>query len=364
MPTNGQVKLRLKYQYSPSGEGYVDVPQGTEYDTTDVVSLQMINPAGDPEDSDEAADGVNEFTFEADDPYCYIRCQAQVSDQDLEDDITWSISSGIDGSTMTWGDYSGEIWTPGDNKGAEVWIRFENLPSDNGEFGLKTVSVSLLTIEKENDIEIFFDKDATNHPSTMTSGDWVSQSGTNDWPNWLYYWCQTVSPLEGVSDPLYLGYNGSQGTRTALGSETLLMGDNAATFGDKPYAQHNTLKGIDLFAWAITHECQHNVDNCEFWDNNLYFYDEFHKGQGTIETADDKDKDLLPNNYEETAFGTESDGIYDWEQKNTEREGRHGDIVDDEEDYNCLKHTEVEGDHEQDWANPGMQHDQNDEYDN
>lgn len=78
----------------------------------------------------------------------------------------------------------------------------------------------------------------------------------------------------------------------------------------------------------------------------------------------DKDEDHLPNNQEDGFFGTGSDGIYDWQQKNTERTGRHEDITDDEEDYNCLKHRGVEGDHQQDWADPGMQHDQNDEYEN
>ena len=74
----------------------------------------------------------------------------------------------------------------------------------------------------------------------------------------------------------------------------------------------------------------------------------------------------LPNfNYIEDANLNgiyDSGDLYDWENYNTPTLNSPTRIINDFEDWNCKRHTNVVGNHSVDWANPGMQHNTKDNY--
>lgn len=54
--------------------------------------------------------------------------------------------------------------------------------------------------------------------------------------------------------------------------------------------------------------------------------------------------------------------LYDWEGLNTPTAGRPAAIINDFENWDCKRHTGAKGDHAQDWADPGIQHQTIDKY--
>jgi hypothetical protein len=181
---------------------------------------------------------------------------------------------------------------------------------------------------------------AKNHPSNFNNA---------NWPNWMYYWLQTVTPL-GTPPPTFAYSPTQANTYIRLGSTviTLSSTDCWPDFA-APYAGQK-LDGIDNFAWTVIHESQHYVDHVNFWSNSLLVW-LWHIG-GTGDN-DDKDWDKLPNWLE-----WESLGRYDWEQKLTARGA--GDppslVTNDFEDLNCWLHSGVRGNHSLDWSQGGFQY--------
>jgi hypothetical protein len=123
-----------------------------------------------------------------------------------------------------------------------------------------------------------------------------------------------------------------------------------------------TLEGIDNFAWTVIHESQHYKDWVDFWGNN--HADWFNNKIGNDGPGDDKDGDRIPNSVEDVNSNGVYDAgdLYDWEKLNTPTPGRPAAIINDFEDWDCQRHTGATGDHSADWANPGMQHQTIDKY--
>ena len=347
-PGSKSVRVRL---WRDNGEE--DNSVETQVANLHIITLPIVNPTGDPTDSEEAEEGVNEFTFDdSEDGYCYIKCEVGLDPaytEWAEDNVVWYIDPEIESSDIKWGDYRQGTFTEADNKGTTVWIQFSGLPASNSEFGPHTILMGVTGIDIwESDIEIFYLKTETNHPSDESN---------SYWPNWMYYWMQTVTPL-GDPAPTF-----SHGTYNFYSWEynVISLSDDCALEYNEPYATNNPLKGIDLFAWRVRHESQHYVDATAFWDHDLEDYLTYHLG--FFGADDDYDGDYLPNQFEDEnlnqAFNVGE--LYDWADDNTyETPG----IVDDSEDWDCRRNKDVVGNHALDWANPGMQHDQNDEYDN
>jgi hypothetical protein len=358
-------------QYLPAGVYYlciyVECPDGTIIDnylvteqTITVVKVEMINPTGDPTNSSEAQENVNEFTFNSSSTgHCYIKCEAQLTPDNAqtqewaESNVVWYIDPGLATSTIKWGYYSvdEEVFVEGDNKGMIVWIEYSGLPKSNSEFVLHTIYMAITGAGiPESDIEVFYNKNATNHPSDASN---------SNWPNWMYYWLQTVTPL---GDP-YPSFHYGVSTYFDPGTTDIYLSSLDAIEYDAPYGTNNTLKGIDNFAWTVRHESQHYQDWIDFWSNNITNWNSHLGGTGP---SDDKDGDRIPNQTEDVNLnGTYDSGdLYDFNDLNTPTPGRPSIIHDDFQDWDCQRNKNIKGDHSLDWGSPGMKHYQNDVYDN
>jgi hypothetical protein len=228
---------------------------------------------------------------------------------------------------------------------------YTGLPQNNTDFGLKNARVKFGGNNAgEAKFEVFFPRDATNHPSS---------SANATWPNWMFYWLQTVTPLGSPAPTFKFGASSffTPGTTEI----TLSSGDIGSYTA--PYATNNPVQGIDNFAWTVIHESQHYKDWVDLWSNNYSDWLNNRKGNGG--PSDDKDGDRIPNNKEDANLNGTYDGgdLYDWTNYNTPTAGRPSAIINDFEDWDCKRNTNAKGDHAKDWANPGMQHKTLDKYD-
>jgi len=275
----------------------------------------------------------------------------------IGDQLKWTITA-IAGTTLTWDESWAGQSTVG--KGLSPTGTFTTpatgLPANNSDFGQKSVTMQFVSVDgavvmdgDATSIEVFFPKTGKNHPVV---GD------NSDWPNWMFYWLQTVTPL-GTAPTFDYGAS----TFFTPGTTQITLSDLVAGSYTAPYGTNNPLEGIDTFAWAVRHESQHYKDWEDLWNND--YTDWFNNHKGNSDPEDDKDGDRIPNQTEDVDLsGTYNEGdLYDWEVYNTPTEGRPDAIKNDFEDWNCQRNTDVTGTHSQDWADPGMQHKPSDTYD-
>ncbi len=167
------------------------------------------------------------------------------------------------------------VWLTGDSKGKATYdgglwratAQFVGLPARNDSFGKKRVVVKIdgTDIEVEGIYEIFYLREATNHPD-----------GQNGSPNWFYYWLQAINAYGNVQ---FAGSGGTGPYGTLLGETGIgnIWNWNAAP--DKtqirifeqasheaiPYPQATSIRysGIDLFANIVVHETRHLYQQTE-----------------------------------------------------------------------------------------------------
>ena len=349
---------------SPESGGTVFVIEGKSA-TLHVPLFQWVTPKESPETmlNDTAGDGQNEFTYSAAAPGVLTidtkilvkpTGTAGLTGHDgvkFSDRCIYTLPT-IAGSTFAWdaANPGGKSTASGEHVIAKA--TYTTLPALNTEFGLKQAEFkcdSDTTVLPKADFEVFFMRDETNHPSDPTN---------STWPNWMFYWMQTVSPL-GTPPPTFK-YGASSFFTPGTTEITLSAGD-AGTY-NAPYSSNNPLEGIDNFAWTVVHESQHYKDWVDLWANN--YVDWFNNKRGNAGPGDDKDGDRIPNSVEDANGNGAYDAgdLYDWEDLNTPTPGRPAAIINDFEDWDCQRHTGAKGDHTQDWSDPGMQHQTIDKY--
>jgi hypothetical protein len=339
----------LVADFWPWGSG-VAGPYLRDWVKVKVFRLDMRTPAGDPVNAPvQGGHGQNEFTYSLATPgVLTMTLEAAVSPAAYAGQISnrcvFAVPA-IPGSTLVW-----DGPNPGGRPTAAAGIlsakvTFTGLPPDNASFGTKKAGVYFNGQKlAEATYEVFFPRDKTNHPS--------SDPSTANWPNWLYYWSQTVTPL-GSPPPTY--------RYDASGAGVFVPGTTEIPFvrGDRlvrvaPYGTNNPLTGIDCFAWTVAHKSQLYKDWCDLWSND--WLDWFTNHNGKAGPGDDMDGDWMPN-------GVEVREGYDWQVYNTPTPGRPADVIYDLDDWNCRRVRTVRGDHSQDWCDPGMQHMTKDRYD-
>jgi hypothetical protein len=162
---------------------------------------------------------------------------------------------------MKWGSYSDGVFTEKDDMGKEVWIQFAGLPPDNEAFGgpdgspTKTVTMSVLgtSQEESNPIQVFFTRDATNHPG--------GEVGSR---NWYYYWLDAYNPSPGTAT-LYEPQGNSNAevkgmvewNYEALSDKVTCYMHDGSSFWIWPTGSLEPLEGMDCFYNLILHEAEH-----------------------------------------------------------------------------------------------------------
>lgn len=329
--------------------GAKDVAEYTSF------SVQFITPAGDPVRAPkDVGDGQNEFTFSTANPgVLTMNLKARVTPAAaapiMAADCHFEVGA-VGTSAMAWAAANPSGKAIGNGGFLTAMVTFTGLPDKNDAFGKKKAILQMKGRKlDENDYEVFFPKNATNHPCTPSN---------SNWPNWMFYWLQTVEPLGSPAPDFVYGTS----SYFTAGTKTITLSDGDAGSYDAPYGANNTLCGIDNFAWTVIHESQHYKDWLDLWSNNYTNWYMSHRGG--VAPDDDKDEDNIPNRVEDVNLNKTYDfgDLYDWSVDNTPTAGRPPEIVDDFEDWNCQRHKNVKGDHSKDWGDPGMQHKTRDKY--
>ncbi|MFP4029925.1 MAG: hypothetical protein ACLFWL_19280, partial [Candidatus Brocadiia bacterium] len=188
-PNNSQVQVpqegQTQFQFIPEEPGSYEFkarcgsgdPGYTDKTTATIsicaVEVEMVNPTGDPTNPMTAQENVNEFSFNGADPgVCTVNCEATLTPDNTEtrqwaeNNLLWSVLGQISASDQ-WLDNN----TQGDNCGKDVTLQGTGLPQSNVNFGWYEIRLDVPGQGRlTNNIEVFFAKDATNHPDTKPAG--------------------------------------------------------------------------------------------------------------------------------------------------------------------------------------------------
>ena len=332
-----------------------------------LLKVDLITPAGNSDNdpvskpidggdgSGTVPDGANEFTFSsATTGVLTMQFKAEVDIdasvlQYVTDMITFSIDSVGQAPVWDAANPGGVASVSGSFLVAKA--TFTGLPSNNSAFGKKAVSVRIdNSIAEQSELEIFFPKDAKNHPG--------SNQGIT--PNWFYYWkngnvCGIPSDaIYDDSNPNLYGYVlpgidrklrlGPLAPTTNSGPETytspvIKPGTNPpVTYGSLTVTGQG--EGIACVAETVEHELYH-----------LTIYDD---AKGKV----DADSDGVANSSEGNLTNVDSD-INDGDTYRMQNTFGSTYISYGDNEIRCRK-KELSVSFpiypDRDWANPGCQH--------
>jgi len=171
----------------------------------------------------------NHFVFDASTPgVCDVIATGTTGIPQKDIVLQWTLAA-ITGSTQT--------SIPNPPKGPNIKFTYTGLPSSNSEFGAKLLTLTHPPTSQydANEVEIFFNKMATNNPDGTT-------------PNWYYYWSQTGASggtHEYDGSTPYYGYY-------YPGESHINIGPLAGLYNSE--TGHD---GIDTFAETCIHENTH-----------------------------------------------------------------------------------------------------------
>lgn len=222
--------------------------------TVFVFKIELITPAGDPVAAPvNAGDGQNEFTFSAAaSGVLTMNLKAKVTPAGVAAKIadkSLFTAGAIGASVLAWdaANPGGKSTASGDDLLATV--KFTGLPAASTDFGKKKASVAFDGAKQdEKDYEVFFPRDATNHPGGTT-------------PNWFFYWLQ-ARPNAAVKRDAASGNSGYapgilNWTYGAAPDKTgIFIGSpHPGKFGS--YTTGTVYSGIDRFHATVIHEEKH-----------------------------------------------------------------------------------------------------------
>lgn len=151
-------------------------------------------------------------------------------------------------------DYTINNGTVVDNKGWRVWVRYTKLPTDNDQFGLKTIRMTAPGADISRNIEIFFSRDADNHPGPALNAVRADFANTVPAdaprsPNWFFYWLQAMgnNKFNSVVEDRY--------------GASLITVDGGVPFGVAPAVFRYQDDYSERFARVIIFDPARNVDS-------------------------------------------------------------------------------------------------------
>ena len=260
-----------------NGNSYISIYMDRSRSVTAVfrlTELRILDPATTPVTD-------NHFSFDTSEPgKCNVRVEGTGSC-----DLSWELE-GIAGSILT--------SAPDPPQGHGVFFTYTNLPSENSEFGDKTLTLhsSVGSRTTTRIVQIFFSGNdwATNHPDADCSCD----AYHNPTPDWYFYWKQT-SANYGVhcySDAKNTGVTWDTASHSWY--VVLDAGSNDVLY--LPLIGWFSV-GIDTFAWSCRHEAAHMLDVPGWLPN------------GPDENID-SDGDFVPNDVEINVYHTDPNNMY------------------------------------------------------
>lgn len=282
--------------------------------------------------------GGNEFTFTAANPgVLTVPVKVAISPDTpgirarLQGKVRVSLPA-IGASQLTWDTQAAGVLEYRNGQ----WVAnatFTGLPANNSDFGLKTATITVTGFwQKQKNYEVFFPRDATNHPGGQVGA-----------PNWYHYWSQTSANF---GTHTWEAGPGTGVTRFQNGAWRAFIRNAQGHTGGGTW---NNAAGIDLFANLVRHEERHRLDNIDLWGANT-----------GVDPAKDLDGDNFPDAKEPTYLAGRP---YDPTTPTTYNDtfnynSPHGGPLRDKEDL-ALRRQQAWTNgsaNGQDWASPGMNH--------
>lgn len=317
------------------------------------VTLTLLTPRGDPGSApDDSGRGQNEYTFsEASVGTLTVQFEASVSGVSDPSTIRHLVSFSIDNIGTA------PEWASGNPNGVSSASRglltaeavFTGLPYDNASFGKKTARMYYRgNLVEETEIEVFFPKDASNHPGT----------GRGTTPNWFYYWKQ--GDVCGIpDDAIYDGSDNGYGY-VRPGFDTIVrLGPLAATTNSGPETYTSNLTNTTVSPavpyGSLTVAGQGEGIQCvaETVEHELYHLVTYEEARGKVDADNDGVADSMEPTWAGIPSATNNADTYNM----TEFWGSvYQDYADDE--IRCrLRELDLSFEiyPEKDWANPGSQ---------
>ena len=346
--SEGEIVIRVMPCSSSSDHFYLKII---------VFKVEFVTPKGDPVAApDDSGDGQNEFTFSNAAPgILSMDLKSKITPAGIAAKIKSKVKYFVDGigsSTRSWSaaNPNGEPSVNADY--LEAHVEYTGLPAHNSDFGKKKVKIRFNDKDiEETEIEVFFDKSATNHPGT----------GSGTVPNWFYYWQD--GDVCGIEDDYIYDSTASFGYTLPGTDDIVRLGPDAPTSntGPETYNSGNPTygsitvtgqgDGIQCVAETIQHELHH-----------LTIYDTFHDriavahangGANNGDPDDDPDGDEIPNGDEPTYNGIKSDPS---DPDTFNMGGTYASYGDQEVRCRDIElHLTIAYHKDKDWANPGCQ---------
>lgn len=330
------------YHYE-SDTFFADGKSGTLF----VPLFEWVTPKESPgSNPDDSGDGQNEFTYSTASPGVLtidLKVLAKptgvagVTGHDgvkFSDRCVFTLPS-IGGSTFAWdgANSGGKSQASGEHLIAKA--TYTTLPASNSEFGLKQAQFqcdSDTSVLAQGPFEVFFPKDATNHPGT----------GTGTTPNWFYYWAGTAVSGYDLSSGTYSYASGGAGDYAQYNGNPSSPHYTIHGPASAGHEQYNSAglnvdrKGIDTLASTLVHEKTHRQVDQNWLSGGIW--------HGKL----DSDGDELPDDWEDANASLGYD-------KNNRFSFTGFPYGDDEEVYCERAAFGTTGDSSKDWANPGKQ---------
>ena len=246
------------------------------------------SPVSNPNDT--TGDGQNEFTYSTASPGVLtidLKVLAKptgVAGVTGHDGVKFAdrcvfILPSIGGSTFAWdgANTGGKSQVSGEHLIAKA--TYTTLPASNNDFGLKQAQFqcdSDTSVLPQGPFEVFFPKDADNHPEL---GPYPGPRP----PNWFYYWRQFI-PTGRIAT---LSFGGAGYGSTNPVTRTTDIGQLASEFNDE-----TSHRGIHAFYETVAHESHHIVLWEGWWGIG-----------GVPNTSQDSDSDTYPDSFEASTTG-------------------------------------------------------------
>lgn len=191
------------------------------------------------------------------------------------------VTPGIYGDGLEWifPEIKGSKLTtePADRRGVKVKFRYEGLPEENSEFGIKQIRAHFVEHGDkcgdpgERQVQIFYPRDASNNPDGRD-------------PNWFYYWKQTKAAvnrggelqyggIRGTCEPKMINLpDGGLAKSVTYGYYDIYTGVYICDLKEVNFESINPItgrvdEGIDVFAITVVHEGAHKDNYKRWWPN-------------------------------------------------------------------------------------------------
>lgn len=303
---------------------------------------RLVTPSGNPESKPvDKGEGQNEFTFDSSSPgKLVVSFKAEALSKGLSlMEFSRRVSFNIEdvGGSPVWSQNNPGGRASVSNGYLVATATFTGLPQKNDDFGRKLVILMVdNVVVQRTEIEVFFNKNATNNPSSKTG-----------LPNWFYYWkegkvCGIPSTAIYKSDAGFGYVEPQNDTILRLGPDAPTLNTGPEIYTSKLDGNKLTVTGVGAGIFCVAETVEHEL-------HHITIYNAFN---GKKDTDGDVIADTGESTYDNVSTSITDPDTYNMVSFNpvyktygdNELRARYKEI-----------NLSIEVHPEKDWANPGSQ---------